>query len=214
MPRSRWHRDAHAGGGRGRRRHPRTAITDGRGGPTCCARVTPLSQARMATCWPRCYIDKHLGRAIGCDLRQIVRAGPIRCRPSGYPTCGTTLSNRGGQRDPLTDPPIDVVGPPEQDEHLLAAVRADITRTCNLNPQHRHRACPRVAKRARHNSYRVKRTGGQGLRHAGPATIKLVNLRQLILAACSIYGKWHWVRLLVPPGRLGGRWCTGDPLTA
>src|SRR5712691_2374407 len=40
MPRSRWHRDAHAGSGRGSRRHPQTAVTDGRGGPTCCARIT------------------------------------------------------------------------------------------------------------------------------------------------------------------------------
>jgi hypothetical protein len=63
------------------------------------------------------------------------------------------------------------------------AVRADITRTCNLNPQRRHRTYPRVVKRARHNSYRVKRPGDQGIRHAGPATIKLVNIRGLILAA-------------------------------
>jgi len=31
---------AHVGGGRGSRRHPQIAVTDGRGGPTCCARVT------------------------------------------------------------------------------------------------------------------------------------------------------------------------------
>ncbi len=41
----------------------------------------------------------------------------------------------------------------------------------------------RVVKRARHNSYRVKRPGDHGTRHPGPATIKLVNLRQLTLAA-------------------------------
>lgn len=47
MPRSRWHRDAHVGGGRGSRRHPQIAVTDGRGGPTCCARITAQSGARL-----------------------------------------------------------------------------------------------------------------------------------------------------------------------
>jgi len=32
-----------------------------------------------------------------------------------------------------------------------------------------------VVKRARHNSYRVKRPGDHGTRHPGPATISLVN---------------------------------------
>jgi hypothetical protein len=35
---------------------------------------------------------------------------------------------------------------------------------------------PRVVKRARHNSYRVKKPADHGTRHTGPATIKLVNL--------------------------------------
>lgn len=60
---------------------------------------------------------------------------------------------------------------------------ADITRKKNLNPKRRHRTYPRVVKRARHNSYRVKRPGDNGTRHPGPATISLVNLRQPILAA-------------------------------
>jgi hypothetical protein len=60
---------------------------------------------------------------------------------------------------------------------------ADITRKKNLNPKRRHRTCPRVVKRARHNSCRVKRPDDHGTRHPGPATIKLVNLRQLTLAA-------------------------------
>ena len=34
---------------------------------------------------------------------------------------------------------------------------ADITRKKNLNPRRRHRTYPRVIKRARHNSYRIKR---------------------------------------------------------
>jgi hypothetical protein len=37
-----------------------------------------------------------------------------------------------------------------------------------------------VVKRARHNSYRVKRPGDAGTRHPGPATIDLVNLTPLI----------------------------------
>jgi hypothetical protein len=41
----------------------------------------------------------------------------------------------------------------------------------------RHRSYPRVIRRARHNSYRVKRPGDTGTRHHGPPTIRLVNLR-------------------------------------
>ena len=39
----------------------------------------------------------------------------------------------------------------------------------------RERSYPRVVKRARHNSYRVKKPGQRGIRHDAPATIKLVN---------------------------------------
>jgi hypothetical protein len=60
---------------------------------------------------------------------------------------------------------------------------ADITRTRHLNPPRRDRTYPRVVKRARHNSYRVKRPGDHGTRHPGPATITLVNLRHLPPAA-------------------------------
>jgi hypothetical protein len=52
---------------------------------------------------------------------------------------------------------------------------ADITRRRNLNPRRRHRSYPRVIKRARHNSYRVKRPGDIGIRHDGPATIRLAH---------------------------------------
>ncbi len=41
--------------------------------------------------------------------------------------------------------------------------------------QRRERSYPRVVKRARHNSYRVKKPGQHGTRHDAPATIKLVN---------------------------------------
>ena len=60
---------------------------------------------------------------------------------------------------------------------------ADITRKQNLNPQRRHRTYPRAIKRARHNSYRVKRASDHGIRHSGPATISLVNQRNLTVAA-------------------------------
>ena len=45
-----------------------------------------------------------------------------------------------------------------------------------LNPQRRHRTCPRVIKRARHNSYRVKRPGDVSITHTSPPTIKLDGL--------------------------------------
>jgi hypothetical protein len=52
---------------------------------------------------------------------------------------------------------------------------ATITRKKNLNPKRRHRTYPRVVKRARHNSYRVKKPGDTGTRHQRPATIRLAN---------------------------------------
>jgi hypothetical protein len=52
---------------------------------------------------------------------------------------------------------------------------ADITRDKNLNPERRHRTCPRAIKRGRHNAYRVKRPGDKNMRHDGPATIRLAN---------------------------------------
>ena len=59
----------------------------------------------------------------------------------------------------------------------------DITRTRHLKPRRRHRTYPRVIKRARHNSYRVKRPGDHGTRYPSPATISLVNLQRLTFAA-------------------------------
>jgi hypothetical protein len=52
---------------------------------------------------------------------------------------------------------------------------ASITRAKNLNPRRRHRTCPRVVKRARHNSYRVKKPGDRSTRHDGPPAIKLLS---------------------------------------
>jgi hypothetical protein len=53
----------------------------------------------------------------------------------------------------------------------LPAIYAEITR--RLNPHRRHRSCPRAVKRARHNSYRIKkRDEPASIRHDGPATIR------------------------------------------
>jgi hypothetical protein len=72
--------------------------------------------------------------------------------------------------------------PPERQERILAAVMASITRKKNLNPKRRHRTYPRVVKRARHNSYRVKNPATTApATRPGPA--KLANLRHLGLAA-------------------------------
>jgi hypothetical protein len=65
--------------------------------------------------------------------------------------------------------------PPGQQAALLAEVSADITRNKNLNPPRRHRTYPRVIKRGRYNSYRVKKPGDHGTRHTGPPTIRLAN---------------------------------------
>jgi hypothetical protein len=54
---------------------------------------------------------------------------------------------------------------------------ADITSARSLNPARRHRSYPRVVKRARHNSYKVKKPGDTDTRHHGPPTIRLVNLQ-------------------------------------
>ena len=58
---------------------------------------------------------------------------------------------------------------------------ADITSPRNLNPPRRHRSYPRVVRRARHNSYRVKRPGDTGIRYDGPPTISLVNLPATVM---------------------------------
>jgi hypothetical protein len=60
---------------------------------------------------------------------------------------------------------------------------ADIVTKRHLNPVRRDRSYPRVVKRARHNSYRVKRKTDTGIRHDRPATIKLANTQPLDLAA-------------------------------
>ena len=49
-----------------------------------------------------------------------------------------------------------------------------ITSPRHLNKR-RERSYPRVVKRARHNSHRVKKRGQRGTRHDTPPAIKLLN---------------------------------------
>jgi hypothetical protein len=64
--------------------------------------------------------------------------------------------------------------PDDQRQRVLDRVTAAITSPKHLNKR-RERSYPRVVKRARHNSYRVKKPGQHGTRHDSPATIKLIN---------------------------------------
>ena len=50
----------------------------------------------------------------------------------------------------------------------------DITRGKHLN-RRRHRTSPRVIKRGRHNTYRIKKPADKTIRHDGPATIQLAS---------------------------------------
>jgi hypothetical protein len=65
---------------------------------------------------------------------------------------------------------------------------ADVTSPRNLNPARRHRSYPRVIRRARHNSYRVKRPADTGTRYHGPPAIRLVSLRprQTMINLCQV----------------------------
>ena len=64
--------------------------------------------------------------------------------------------------------------PPDQQKHALEQVIAEITSPRHLNTR-RERTYPRAVKRARHNSYPVRKPGQHGTRHDAPATIKLAN---------------------------------------
>jgi hypothetical protein len=61
--------------------------------------------------------------------------------------------------------------PPDHLPAITAAAFAEILE--RLNPQRRMRTCPRVIKRARHNTYRVKRPSDVSVTHTSPPTIKL-----------------------------------------
>lgn len=53
---------------------------------------------------------------------------------------------------------------------------SDIISPRNLNPRRRHRTYPRVVKRARRNSYRVKTVTDIGIHHTSPPTIKIATI--------------------------------------
>ena|GEM_PF-4401913 len=74
----------------------------------------------------------------------------------------------------MTASPIRALFPPDHQTRLRTELVSEITAKRNLNPL-RHRSYPRVVKRARHNSYLVKRHGDKGTRHTGPAAIRLAN---------------------------------------
>jgi hypothetical protein len=65
--------------------------------------------------------------------------------------------------------------PPEDWVDAIPRIHIEITRK-QLRAR-RHRSCPRAVKRARHNSYRVKKPGEPAsIRHNGPATILIHRL--------------------------------------
>ena len=51
-----------------------------------------------------------------------------------------------------------------------------ITAKRHLNPVRKDRTYPRVVKRARHNSYRVKRPSDKIIRHDGPPELHLISV--------------------------------------
>src|ERR1022692_2723513 len=114
-------------------------------------------------------------------MRSVLTSVCSKTRPKRSPDGGSSSS--GPSASSAAGPPARRPFPPEHQERILATVMADITRQKHLNPRRRHRTYPRVIKRARHNSYRVKRPGDHGTRHSGPATIRLVNLDLPELAA-------------------------------
>lgn len=62
--------------------------------------------------------------------------------------------------------------PPQRWTDVLPDVLAQIT--AKINPPRRDRTSPRAVKRARHNTYRVKKPGeAASTRHDGPATIQI-----------------------------------------
>jgi hypothetical protein len=64
--------------------------------------------------------------------------------------------------------------PPRRLKKAIKATIAEILE--KLNHHRRHRAYPRVVKRARYNSYRVKRVTDTGTKHDGPPTVELLQI--------------------------------------
>lgn len=64
--------------------------------------------------------------------------------------------------------------PPDRQHRIRTEIIVRVTAKRNRNPV-RHRSYPRVVKRARHNSYPVKRECHNGTRYSGAAVIRLAN---------------------------------------
>jgi hypothetical protein len=79
---------------------------------------------------------------------------------------------------------------------------AGITSGNNLSTR-RHRTYPRVVKRARHNSYRVKKSGDHGIRHDGPPTIQLANP---VLGKCPVSSDLAGSQRSLPVQRYRHEW--------
>ena len=58
-------------------------------------------------------------------------------------------------------------------QRLTKAIKTTFTEILEKLNERRHRTYPRVVKRARHNSYRVKRATDIGTKHDGPPTVEL-----------------------------------------
>ncbi len=52
---------------------------------------------------------------------------------------------------------------------------ADITARKHLNPERRHRTCPRAVKKTNRTPYRARTPQDTNITHHGPPTIRLVN---------------------------------------
>lgn len=59
--------------------------------------------------------------------------------------------------------------PPDHRDRTLARIKTAITAGKHLTKR-RHRSCPRVIKRGRHNSYPIKKPAHHPTRHHGPPT--------------------------------------------
>ncbi|MET8276531.1 hypothetical protein [Streptomyces sp. NPDC005096] len=93
--------------------------------------------------------------------------------------------------------------PPEQWDTARAEILTALAARRDRNPERRHRSYPRVIKRARHNSYRVKRATDAGSRHAGPPTIKFIHCNQLPTG--RHFAAWEQPEQLVKEVRAGFR---------
>lgn len=73
---------------------------------------------------------------------------------------------------------------------------ADITEPRNLS-QRRERSYPRVVKRMRHNSYRVKKAGDHGTRHDSPPTAPTASLALTAYRYVGAIALFGWSHLIV-----------------